>query len=50
MERLSPKALQKLMRHKSFTTTGRYINMVDSLNEEAENLHVPDVLGKKKTG
>ena len=42
-------ALQKLMRHKSYTTTQRYINLADQLNRAVDNLHVPDVLRPKPT-
>jgi len=37
-------ALQKLMRHKSYTTTQRYINMAGQLTQAVERLNVPDVL------
>ncbi len=43
-ETLSADALQSLMRHKSYTTTQRYINMAHQLNRSVEGLHVPDVL------
>jgi len=43
-ETLSADALQSLMRHKSYTTTQRYINMAHQLNRSVESLHVPDVL------
>jgi integrase len=43
-ETLSGDALQKLMRHKSYSTTQRYINMADHLNRSVETLHVPEVL------
>lgn len=43
-KRLSADALQKLMRHKSYTTTQRYINMTSQLEEAVAVLHVPDVL------
>ena len=46
--RLTADALQKLMRHKSYLTTQRYINMASQLDEAVEALHVPDVL--KATG
>ena len=46
-ETLSADALQSLMRHKSYTTTQRYINMARQLDRAVETLHVPDVL---KTG
>ncbi len=39
--------LQRLMRHKSYTTTQKYINMAGQLNRAVENLYVPDVLKKK---
>jgi integrase len=42
--RLSPMALQTLMRHKSFQTTQRYINMSQQLDDAVASLHVPDVL------
>ena len=45
-ETLSGDALQTLMRHKSYTTTQRYINMARQLNRSVENLHVPEVLRK----
>ena len=37
-------ALQTLMRHKSFQTTQRYINMSHQLDDAVASLHVPDVL------
>ena len=43
-ETLSADALQALMRHKSYTTTQRYINMAHQLNRSVESLHVPEVL------
>jgi len=43
-ERLSATALQGLMRHQSFATTQRYINMARQLNGSVEALHVPEVL------
>ena len=41
---MSADALQKLMRHKSYSTTQRYINLAGQLNQAVENLHVPKVL------
>ena len=32
------------MRHKSYLTTQRYINMSRQLNRSVEGLHVPEVL------
>jgi len=43
---LSADALQKLMRHKSYLTTQRYINMADQLTTAVEVLHVPANLQK----
>lgn len=43
-ETLSADALQALMRHKSYSTTQRYINMAKQLKQSAEKIHVPDVL------
>jgi integrase len=43
-DRLTPDALQALMRHKSYQTTQLYINMARQLNEVVADLHVPDVL------
>jgi len=44
---LSADALQKLMRHKDYSTTKRYINMARQLKASAENLYVPEVLRRK---
>jgi integrase len=41
---LSADALQKLMRHKSYTTTQRYINLAGQLQTAVGALHVPAVL------
>lgn len=50
-ESLSASELQALMRHKSFTTTQRYINMAKRLRGgSADKLHVPDVLGGSNGG
>lgn len=43
-ETLTADALQRLMRHKHYSTTQRYINMAARLTQSVENLHVPDVL------
>lgn len=43
---LTPNALQGLMRHRTWTTTQRYINMAQKLNAQAETIYVPDVLKK----
>jgi integrase len=47
-DRLTPDALQALMRHKSYSTTQRYIAIAHQMVEAVESLHVPDVL--KMTG
>jgi hypothetical protein len=47
-DKLTPDALQALMRHKSYQTTQVYINMARQMDAAFASLHVPDVL--KKTG
>jgi len=42
--RLTPDALQALMRHKSYSTTQLYINMARQIDDAVNVLHVPDVL------
>ncbi len=46
--RLTGDALKALMRHKSYLTTQKYINMARQLDEAVAGLHVPDVLKKDK--
>jgi integrase len=46
-DKLTPDALQVLMRHKSYQTTQKYINMARQMDKAVASLHVPDVL---KTG
>lgn len=46
-DRLSGDALQALMRHKSYTTTQRYINMARQLDQSVKVLYVPDVQAKE---
>src|SRR5262249_13766701 len=46
-DKLTPDALQALMRHKSYQTTQVYINMARQMDQAVASLHVPDVL---KTG
>jgi integrase len=46
-DKLTPDTLQTLMRHKSYTTAQRYINMARQMDAAVASLHVPDVL---KTG
>src|SRR5205823_1213253 len=43
-DRLTPDALQALMRHKSYQTTQLYINMARQMKEAVAVLHVPEVL------
>jgi integrase len=43
-EQLSADVLQRLMRHKSYSTTQRYVNMARSVTASVERLHVPDFL------
>ncbi|MGA2035799.1 MAG: site-specific integrase [Thermoguttaceae bacterium] len=43
-QRLTGDALQSLMRHKSYLTTKKYINMARQLDGAVEQLHVPDFL------
>ncbi len=49
-ETLTANALQRLMRHKSFTATQRYINMAQMLKRSTEKIFVPDVLRRTSTG
>ncbi|MBV9123075.1 MAG: site-specific integrase [Planctomycetes bacterium] len=46
-DRLTPDALQALMRHKSYQTTQLYINMARQMDEAVASLHVPDFLKAK---
>jgi integrase len=45
-ERLSTDALQALMRHKSYLTTQKYVNLARQVNRAIEALHVPEFLRK----
>jgi len=42
--KLSGDALQALMRHKSYSTTKKYINMARQIDGAVEKLHVPEFL------
>jgi integrase len=44
--RLTPDALQAMMRHRSYLTTQVYINLAPQMAEAVASLHVPDVLRK----
>jgi integrase len=43
-DKLTADALQALMRHKSYVTTQKYINMARQMDKAVASLHVPDVL------
>jgi integrase len=45
-DKLTADALQVLMRHKSYQTTQRYINMARQLDAAVAALHVPEILKK----
>jgi integrase len=45
-DKLTPDALQALMRHKSYQTTQKYINMARQMDAAVASLHVPEVLKK----
>lgn len=49
-DKMTADALQKLMRHKSYSTTQRYINMARQLDEAVGVLYVPEVLKNKAQG
>ena len=49
-DKLTPDALQTLMRHKSYQTTQVYINMARQMDAAVAGLHVPEVLQNHKTG
>jgi integrase len=46
-DKLTPDALQALMRHKSYQTTQLYINMARQMDAAVANLHVPEVLRRE---
>jgi integrase len=47
-DKLTPDALQTLMRHKSYQTTQVYINLARQMDAAIASLHVPDVLKAKQ--
>jgi integrase len=49
-DRLTPDALQALMRHKSYQTTQVYINLSRQMDDAVASLHVPDVLRRQSNG
>jgi integrase len=48
--RMKPEALQKLMRHKSYQTTLRYVGLVDQVREAVDAMPVPEVLQTNTIG
>ncbi len=46
-DKLTPDALQALMRHKSYQTTQVYINMTRQMDAAVAGLHVPEAFKKK---
>ncbi len=49
-DKLTPDALQALMRHRSYQTTQKYINMARQMDAAVASLHVPEVLKKPGFG
>ena len=47
-DKLSADALQALMRHKSYQTTQKYINMARQMDAAVASLHVPEVLRERR--
>jgi integrase len=47
-DKLTPDALQALMRHKSYQTTQLYINMARQMDAAVASLHVPEFLREAK--
>lgn len=45
-ENMPAVTLQRMMRHKSFSTTQRYINMIGATKDAAANLYVPPALSR----
>jgi integrase len=43
-DKLTPDALQKLMRHRSYQTTQKYINLARQMDAAVASLYVPEVL------
>ncbi len=49
-DKLTPDALQALMRHKSYQTTQRFISMARQMDAAVAGLHVPEVLRGRAEG
>jgi hypothetical protein len=47
-DRLTPDALQALMRHRSYSTTQVYVKNARQMDAAVEGQHVPEVLRQKK--
>ena len=45
---MSADALQRLMQHKDYSTTQRYINLAHQVKAAVANLHVPECLRQRK--
>jgi site-specific recombinase XerD len=48
-DKLTPDALQALMRHKSYSTTQVYVNMARQMGAAVAGLHVPELLRSAAT-
>lgn len=47
-DKLSADTLQSLMRHESYLTTQKYINLARQMDEAVNVLHVPEILKKRE--
>jgi integrase len=47
-DKLTPDALQALMRHKSYQTTQVYINLARQMDAAVASLHVPEILNRER--
>ena len=47
-DKLTPDALQALMRHKNYQTTQVYINITRQMDAAVASLHVPEVCGTRR--
>lgn len=47
-DKLTPDALQALMRHRSYATTQKYINLARQVDAAAAAVHVPDVIARRR--